>query len=182
MSLARCPAARHLRAWRENTSLIRFLPTPSRLPKNVPVRQGSRMDHPSPDPGENIPTSAPSSWHQAPAENRIQTVAHMSAPFNIPDPPPIAHHERLRHRLRRQLHAERKAGCRATTEYSVIMAMLTRRKACRSSARWRANLRSAIIGLRRPEPTFTNRSFFTPRARAALVDQRARSAHWATAQ
>src|SRR5215813_8232919 len=55
----------------------------------VPVHWGAVMDHPSPDPGEAYPHVNTQLYGTLlPATNRYQPVAHMAAPFNVPDPLP----------------------------------------------------------------------------------------------
>src|SRR5262245_30595752 len=138
--------------------------------QEVPVHRGSVMDHPSPDPGEEYPHVNTQLYGTAlPAANQHRPVAHMAAPFNVPDPLPAQ--APMSGFVSDYIHTLQRAAGRAPTyeEYSIIMAcfppdmvpvLSTLARQFAVCDHWHAAV---------PSQTFPNRAFFHAASSSGLV-------------
>jgi phospholipase C len=138
--------------------------------QGVPVHWGSVMDHPSPDPGEEYPHVNTQLYGTTlPAANRHQPVAHMAAPFNVPDPLPAQ--APMSGFVTDYIHTLERATGHAPTyeEYSSIMAcfppamvpvLSTLARQFAVCDHWHAAV---------PSQTFPNRAFFHAASSSGLV-------------
>jgi phospholipase C len=138
--------------------------------QEVPVHWGAVMDHPSPDPGEEYPHVNTQLYGTTlPAANRHQPVAHMAAPFNVPDPLPAQ--APMSDFVTDYIHTLQRATGRAPTyeEYRIIMAcfppamvpvLSTLARQFAVCDHWHAAV---------PSQTFPNRAFFHTASSSGLV-------------